>query len=141
MRGRLHVARLGRGNQRGSFTVELALVLPIFLLIAIGMIDAGRMIFSKTMLTYAVTVGARTGIGLSATTTAAVQTAVINAAPMLKLTTSNVTAVTTNAASWSARTRGNTVTVTATYTFTPVAPGFTKLANKTFTYTCKMTIP
>ncbi len=126
--------------------VEFSLVLPILLCTTIGLYDAGRMVTSKTMLAYAVTVGARTAtakVNSSGTTlsTSDVQQVVINAAPFLNLSTSNVTTVSSSNGTWASRTRGNSVTVTATYTFTPLLPFLTKLAAKTYTYTSTMTIP
>jgi hypothetical protein len=77
----------------------------------IGSLDAGRMVVGRAMLSYAVICGTRKAVVASTTTTTAVQAAVTAAAPMLPLTT-NV--VTTSAATWAARTSGDTVTVTAT---------------------------
>jgi Flp pilus assembly protein TadG len=130
-----------RDPERGTTTVEFALVLPLLILMTIGAYDACRMVVSNTMLAYATTIGARAGIVSSTTSTATVQTAVVNAAPFLNLSTSNVTTVSSSNGTWATRTRGDTVTVTATYTFTPVIPVLTRLIQRTYTYTSKMKIP
>jgi Flp pilus assembly protein TadG len=138
------VRSVTRLRERGAVAVvETALVLPIIVLVIVGTIDASRMVTSRMMLAYAVTVGARTATA-KANATSDVQNAVIAAAPILNLnTTTNIltTDVTTNATSWTARTSGNTVTVTARYTFTPSNPLFTKIGSRTFTLTSTMTIP
>ena len=127
------------------------MLLPIIFTMILGTIDAGRMVMSQTMLAYAVTVGARAGTG-NKNSQADVQTAVIAAAPMLTLTssdvqTSNITTTTaggvtsSTTAGWSARTRGDTVTVTATYNFAPINPLLTKIGSKQFSQTSTLTIP
>jgi Flp pilus assembly protein TadG len=127
-----------RNGQRGTAAVEFSLVVPLLLLMTIGSLDAGRMVVGRAMLSYAVICGTRKGVVAATTTTTAVQAAVTAAAPMLPLTT-NV--VTTSAATWAARTSGDTVTVTATYTFKPSLPVLTKLVTKNFTATSTVTIP
>jgi Flp pilus assembly protein TadG len=121
----------------------MSLVLPILVLVILGTIDASRMVLSRTMLAYAVTTGARVGTA-SNNTQANVQTAVVNAAPMLSLSTSTnipTANITTSAASWSARKSGDTVTVRATYTFTSSNPFLTKIGSRTWTLTSTMAIP
>ncbi|HVV17616.1 MAG TPA: TadE/TadG family type IV pilus assembly protein [Polyangia bacterium] len=135
-----------RDPQRGAAAVEFSLVLPALLMVTLGTVDAGRMMVSRIMLAYAVTVGARAAAANANTTTTPVQTAVVAAAPMLSLSAGSVTVGATTAGGaaitpFSARTRGNVVSVSCSYTFKPVTPLLTKLATKTFTYTSKMTIP
>lgn len=122
--------------------VEFALVVPVLVAVTIGTIDAGKMTVAKEMCAFAATVGARTGVASNTASTSAVQTAAINAAPLLHLTTSNVTvAVSGSTTTFTSRTRGDTVTVTVTYTFTPVIPLLTKLATKSYTVKSAMVIP
>ena len=128
-------------RERGAAAVEFVLVAPVLFVVLLGMLEASRMMVARCMLTYAVSVGARMGLAKSNTNTSTIKTAVVNAAPMLGLSTGSVS-VATSAASWTARTSGNTVTVTYTgYTFTPIAGPFTKLASKTFNATSMETIP
>jgi Flp pilus assembly protein TadG len=132
--------RRSRNSQRGTTTVEFSLVVPLLVLTTLGTIDAGRMVISRSMLGYAVTVGSRMGEASATTTTVQVQNAVVAAAPMLKLVASAVT-VTTSAASWAARKSGDAVTVQASYTFQPAIGAWSKLITKTFSSTSTVTIP
>lgn len=112
-------------RQLGSVAVEFALVLPVFLTVFFGALEGGRFVVSKMMLSYAVSVGARAAT-LSTATTSSVQTAVVNAAPMLHLTTSQVEI---QSATGIPPSVGTTVTVSIgvtipanKYTFTSVIP-------------------
>jgi len=122
-------------------------VLPLLMATTFGTMDLGRMVIAKEMCAYAAIVGARTGIANNTASTSAVQTAAINSVPMLKLTTSNVAvgATTSGGATvtWGSRTRGNTVTVTISYTFTPLVPAISKItsAGKAYTVKSAMVIP
>ncbi len=84
VRGLPYMRARGRKRQRGSTAVEFALVFPIFFTLIACALEGGRFVVSRMMLAYAVTVGARAAT-LSGATTASVQNAVINAAPMLHL--------------------------------------------------------
>lgn len=115
----------GRNRQWGGTAVEFALVLPAFLTVIFGAIEGGRFVASKMMLSYAVSVGARAAT-LSTATTASVQTAVVNAAPMLHLSSSQVEI---QSATGIPPTVGTTVTVSIgvtnsanKYTFTSLVP-------------------
>ncbi|MFL5303633.1 MAG: TadE/TadG family type IV pilus assembly protein [Polyangia bacterium] len=135
-----------RHPERGTAAVEFSLVVPILVLVTIGTIDAGRMVVAKQMCAYAAIVGARTGVVTATTSTSVVQTAATGAAPLLHLTASNVTvAVTVGSTAatrtFTARTRGDTVTVTVAYTFTPVIPVLSKLATKNYSVKSAMVIP
>jgi Flp pilus assembly protein TadG len=79
----------GRNRQRGSTAVEFALVFPVFFTLIACALEGGRFVVSRMMLAYAVTVGARAATLKSASATT-VQNAVVNAAPMLHLTASQV---------------------------------------------------
>jgi Flp pilus assembly protein TadG len=127
-----------RQGQRGATAVEFSLIFPLLVLMTIGTMDGARMVVSRAMLSYAVICGARKGLVSTTTTTTIAQTALTAAAPMLPLTGISIT---TSAASWAARTSGDTVTVTASYTFQPSLPAFTKLATKNFHATSTLTIP
>jgi Flp pilus assembly protein TadG len=54
-------SRNGRARRRGQSLVEFALVLPIFLLLIMGVVDAGRLVYMNSTLSNAAREGARTG--------------------------------------------------------------------------------
>jgi Flp pilus assembly protein TadG len=136
-----------RSRERGTAAVEFSLVVPILVLVTIGTIDAGRMVVAKQMCAYAAIIGARTGVAKATASTGVVQTAAIGAAPLLHLTAGDVTVGATVGSTtavrtpFSARTRGDTVTVTVTYVFTPVMPVLSKLATKTYSVNSAMVVP
>jgi Flp pilus assembly protein TadG len=112
-----------RRRQRGSITVEFALVFPVLVAVLFGMIDVGRFIATRTMLATAAAASARAAC-LSTTTsgnfTTALATAATDAAPML----SGLTAAPTCAAACSfPLTTGSVVRVRVTYTFVAVFYG------------------
>ena len=127
LRGVRHrsVGSLRQRCQRGAITIEFALIFQAIVGILFAIIDAGRFVGARVMLTQAVSAGARTAALSTTTSTATVDTAVHDAAPMLNgLTVSTIqcTQGTTAApcASFGAKTVGDRVTVTATYVFDPV---------------------
>jgi Flp pilus assembly protein TadG len=79
----------GRERQSGTTLVEFVCVATLFFTVMLGTLEGGRFVVARMMLSYAVSVGVRaaTLAGASATS---VQTAVVNAAPMLHLTSSQV---------------------------------------------------
>jgi Flp pilus assembly protein TadG len=50
-----------RGQSRGQSLVEFALVLPLFLILIMGVVDAGRLVYMNSTLSNAAREGARTG--------------------------------------------------------------------------------
>lgn len=136
-----------RHPERGTAAVEFSLVVPLLVAVTIGTIDAGKMVVAKQMCAYAAIVGARTGVAKATASSTAVQNAAIAAAPLLHLTTSDVTVVVYVGSTavvrtpFTARTRGDTVSVTVGYTFTPVIPLLTKLASKTYSVKSAVVIP
>jgi hypothetical protein len=52
---------VGRQDQGGQGLVEMALVLPVFLLVLFGVFDAGRLVYTNTVLSQAAREGARVG--------------------------------------------------------------------------------
>jgi Flp pilus assembly protein TadG len=104
----------GRGarRDRGAAAVELALVLPILLLVIFGVIDFGRMLNAQITLTQAAREGARwAALGQSG-----VPARVTAAAPGLNGVSTTVTACPANPAV------GANATVTATYRFSFITP-------------------
>lgn len=58
------LARLNRRAMRGVAAVEFALVLPLLIVLLLGIIDFGLMMYDKAMITNAAREGARAGIVL-----------------------------------------------------------------------------
>jgi Flp pilus assembly protein TadG len=119
------VSRRRERSQRGAITVEFALIFPAIVAILFAIIDAGRFVGARVMLTQAVSAGARTAALSTTTTTGAVDTAVHAAAPMLNgLTVTAVQCTLTNTAvpcaSFGAKANGDRVTVSANYVFDPI---------------------
>jgi Flp pilus assembly protein TadG len=118
----------GRGRQRGNTLVEFVCVVPLFFAVVFGTLEGGRFVVSRMMLAYAVSVGARSAT-LSGATSASVQTAVVNAAPMLHLSASQVEMTSAGLPATLPATVGTTVTVSVgvmdpanKYTFRSAVP-------------------
>ena len=122
---RRHLQRFRR-DVRGSGLIEFALVLTVLLLLVFGTIDFGRLLFTVNNLTAAAREGARfasvQGGPLTAATTTAIQTTVVNRTSVLgggAVTANNVT-VTYNPSM--ANAQSITVQVRDTFPYlTPVA--------------------
>ncbi len=106
--------------QRGQSVVEMALILPIFLLAILGVVDLGRAVYTEVILTSAVREGCRAAV-IQSNTNATIIQAVLNAAPGITLPAGNITISGT-------RTSGSSVTVSAFVVYTPVTPGIQQLA-------------
>ncbi len=100
--------------QRGQGIVEIALVLPVFLLLVLGTIDLGRAVYTHTVLSNAVRDGCRVAI-IDTNTTSQIIQKVVQSAVGVNLPPSNVTVSGT-------RTPGSTVTVSAFVVFSPITP-------------------
>ncbi len=53
---------MGFASRRGAELVEMALVLPLLLVLVFGMVDFGFLIYDKAIVTYAAREGARAGV-------------------------------------------------------------------------------
>jgi len=110
---RCHRARRDRGADRGAAAVELALVLPLLLLLVFGIVDLGRMLNVQISLTDA----AREGARWAALNQSGVAARVAAAAPGVSpAPATSVTACPVPAAV------GNSATVVATSTYTMITP-------------------
>ena len=85
-----HGRRASGHGQRGAAAVEMAIVLPLLLLVIAGIIDLGRLLYTQVILTNAAREGARTAVVLSpydpSKVTARVQTASGFTSPKLIVT-------------------------------------------------------
>jgi Flp pilus assembly protein TadG len=141
--GSIQRARTRRDGQRGGTTVEFALVLPVLMAVLFGMLEGGRLIVSRSMLSQAAIRGARVASITSTTTASQVEAAVISTAPLLGLAASNidviVNGVTTESAAFGTRAAGSNVGVIVRYTFTPKLP--VPFATKSFTARSEVVMP
>ena len=106
-----------RKAQRGSVMVEMALVLPILLLLVIGGIDLDLMVTAKSALNYVAGEAARCGAQVPGCSPSA---SAMNQAPGLGLKAANVN-VTLGPCGPAL---SNPCTVTVTYLWAPISPFF-----------------
>jgi len=122
-----------RRKALGVITVEFALVFPVLVAIMFGLIDAGRFIATRVMLSQAAATGARTACLGSATGPTDVDTAVTDSATMLSGI--NVFALgCTGTCGWP-KTANDVVTVTVQYNF---VSAFFKVFQKNMRNTSRM---
>jgi Flp pilus assembly protein TadG len=140
--------RLTRRNDSGGTAVEFALVFPIAAVLLFGMIDGGRLVIDRFMVSYAAVVGGRVASVRATTSVTAVQTAVVAAVPFLGLSSSNVSVSVNGVAQTDATFAGkptgvpstNKVTVTVTYDYQAVFIPLYNRAVKTLTGTSQVGI-
>ena len=117
-----------RSRKRGQALVELALLFPIMLLLLVGTVDLGRLFYFDVTVQNAVREGARRAVDYTRTNTE-VQAAVTTAASGI-----TVTGITVTPATRVSTTTGS-VSVSATYTFTPWMPGISTLVGNSLAVT------
>jgi len=108
-------------NERGAALVEMALVLPIVILLFLGMIDFGRAIFLYNNLTNA----ARDGARLGSTQTPTINTTTITSTVETRIATYSGAAVSTGHVTVTPPTSLNSYAVTVQisgYPFSPITP-------------------
>jgi Flp pilus assembly protein TadG len=110
----------GRRHRRGTAVVEFAIVLPVFFLMIFGMLEFGRMVMVKQVLTNASREGARLGV-LDGATTSEVETQVeaYLTSAAIPFTAGDV--VTVSPSPPSSAGYGESVTVTVTVPFDDVS--------------------
>jgi Flp pilus assembly protein TadG len=127
---RLRAGEAPQGRERGSALIEVAIVLPILLVLTMGMLDFGRAFHTKSLLDQAAREGCRVAV-VTGPDEALVQgrVATVLAAGGVTPTATTVSAVGPD--------RMVTVTVTATFTF--VTPGVFSLIGASYGNTLAMT--
>jgi len=115
----------GTGRSRGQALVEFALVVPVFILLVAGMIDFGFGLYSYMTLISGAREGARLGVtNCSATNCSAAVTSKVQASssglnPSVTVACATAAGV---AEACTASTAGDSVTVTASYTYNMIWP-------------------
>jgi len=145
-------ARRHRGtpSERGAALVEFALSCLLFFVLAFAVLDFGRLIFGYTIVSKAARQGVRYAAvrGYTASANAATAAAIkayVASQSLGYISASNVTVKTIASsggteADWPTNNKaGQTVKVTATYTFLPAAP-FVRAASAVLSSTAKMVI-
>jgi Flp pilus assembly protein TadG len=117
-----------RRRDRGTITIESALIFPVLVAVLFVIIDGGRLMGSRVMLSQATISAARVACLSSTTSNADLDQAVRDAAPMLSGISVSAIGCTSptppppvpvgSCTGWPKQT-GDQVTVTATYTFNP----------------------
>ena len=118
------------GDDRGSAMVEFAIVAGlIFIPLVFGIIEFGRLIWSKTTITAAAREGVRFAIVRGSSSPSPADTAAVGVyvRGRTQLAPLNITTTWTGA-----KDPGDTVTVQVSYTYTPIVP---VIASKTITST------
>jgi Flp pilus assembly protein TadG len=118
----------------GSTTVEFALAFPVLVLIMFGIIDGGRFIGARVMLSNAASVGVRTACLSSSTSQTPVNDAVRDAAIMLSGTAVNIECAGANCGAWP-KPAGSFLVFRVQYEFTA---GFFTGFSKTMTQHSRM---
>lgn len=108
--------------QQGMAVVELALVLPVFLLVVFVMAELGIMFYDKIILTNASREAARAGIVLKSPklTTAQIQQVALDYLSTYLITYGNAASTPNVTVSGSGGNFGTPLSVTVTYTFRPL---------------------
>jgi Flp pilus assembly protein TadG len=131
---RLRGRRSGRLRERGTITIEFALVFPTLVMLLFGMIDFGRFMGARVMLSQATIAATRAACLSSTSSAAALDQAVRDSAPILNGISVQSYACTGACAGFPAA-QNDQYTVTVAYTFR--AGYFTSLS-KTLTQTSRM---
>ena len=138
--------RPSRCHERGSTVVEFAVVFPLLCVVTLGVVDVGRLIVSRVLLTHAASHGVRVASLSSTTSDTTVTTAIRDAAPMLGtgISVGTVGCIRppwppgTTTCTLANKARGDRVSVTATYTF---SPSFFSSFARTLTQTSWVVVP
>jgi len=125
-----------RKNQKGQSLLELAIALPVILLIVFGALEFGRIFHSYIIITHAAREGVR--IGALGATDAEIINRIREAASLPQANTNlNITRIEPNQ---SARISGMPLTVEVTYDVDLVTPLFSNILPNPFTLTTQATM-
>jgi len=94
-------------------------VFPLLAAILFGIIDGGRLVASRVMLTYAVSQGTRVAALSSTTSQPTIDSAIRGSAPLLTTMTIDPVVCTPCSSGFVNKTTGDRIAVTARYTFSP----------------------
>ena len=127
------VTRGGRSTQdsRGQALVEFALIVPLFILILVGLFDAGRAVFNYSTIANAAREAARVAI---------VDQDEANIRAAAKAAGSGLTLQDSDIALGSCLDKGCAYSVTVTYDFEPATPLIGQLFNPTLSSTAVMPV-
>jgi Flp pilus assembly protein TadG len=125
-----HLMRRRSGRSRGQALVEFALIIPIFLAVLLAILEGGYYAFTLNSLNRAVQEGGRHAaivpppIGTGAATVGDVQNRVSSSAVGFTVAPASVNVTMTRCSaspcSFTTRTTGDAVSVSFTYTYTPL---------------------
>jgi Flp pilus assembly protein TadG len=110
----------------GSLMIEFALILPVFLILALGTIEASLIMYNKSIITHAARIGARSGVVLKSPTLTVSQTSDLASVSALTYANNNLISLGSTIQSPTATVDigsttisfGTPVKVTVTYTYT-----------------------
>lgn len=108
-------------RSRGQSLVEFSLALPVIFILVLGIIEGGRLVFSLTTLDFAVEEGGRLAILPGTASASTVQSHVSDNANFIDVPAGAVNVSVNNGAkTYTSRTSGDRVVVSASYTFSPI---------------------
>jgi len=109
-----------RFSQRGSVALEYGLIVPLLLVLVLGIMDTGRLIWTYTTLYRAAEAAARCG---------AINTIACGTATQIRsYAAAEAWGLTVGASAFTVTTRSCGLQVQATYNFTSIIPGFDLVA-------------
>jgi Flp pilus assembly protein TadG len=124
-----------RRHDRGTITIEFALLFPALVAVLFAIIDGGRLMGSRVMLSQATIAATRTACLSSTTSASALDQAARDAAPMLSGISVSSYACDTGGCAGFPASQGDVYTVTVQYAF---VAGFFTSFNKTLSQTSRM---
>jgi hypothetical protein len=131
----VYIGRKLKRGQRGQALVELALVVPVLLLLVLGIFEFGRLLNAYMTVQHAAREGAR--LGILGATDVEIETVVVSTAATT-LDTTRLTVVISPPVS--GRTSGVIMTVSVTYTFEVIVPLFDRILGSSVPITSNLSM-